>query len=559
MKRDNSSALSNIAYPILILAILVWLHASTRSGLWAQLPVVVPLFLTLNMLLIVIGIIMNLGEFKSLAAGVPPGIRKGLLTVVIVGVLIAAFVAPRTHRLYYDEHIYENIGQGIAYTGLAALADEASFEHGEYVMASWEYNKQPNAYPYLLSIIYKLFGVRDVYAFILNNVVFGLSIFTVFALAYLLFRDSWAGLYSALIYALIPQNLIWSNTASVEPSGSFFAAFSLLTLLLFIKTKKSKTLFLATAVAAYASQFRPESIFIFLPCALALFLFKPDEFSESRLRWSGALLLLLLAAHIGHMVVVRDQGWGSTGEKFGLQYLFENIRVNGLYYLDNKRFPLLFTAFAICGLISRENLKSRLLLAVWFLLFWGIFLFFYAGSYGYGCDIRFSLLSYAPLAILSGAGLLSLLKRLTENPFRKIGIGVIVVAFIHFLPQVRAVTAEAWDSRADYKFAKLFMKELPANSIILTHDPCMFLLHGKNAAQLSIAKENRAHLDNDIFASYKGGVYMHWGYWCVMPDPEQHAFGNYVLENYKCTAVKSYSEHGYDYKLYKIERRRSDA
>ena len=51
---------------------------------------------------------------------------------------------------------------------------------------------------------------------------------------------------------------------------------------------------------------------------------------------------------------------------------------------------------------------------------------------------------------------------------------------------------------------------------------------------------------------------MHWGYWCVVPDPGQHAFGDYVLENYKCTPIKSYSEHGYEYKLYKIERRRND-
>ncbi len=41
---------------------------------------------------------------------------------------------------------------------------------------------------------------------------------------------------------------------------------------------------------------------------------------------------------------------------------------------------------------------------LWFVLFWGIFLFFYAGSYRYGADVRFALLSFMPLAVLAGIG-----------------------------------------------------------------------------------------------------------------------------------------------------------
>ena len=44
------------------------------------------------------------------------------------------------------------------------------------------------------------------------------------------------------------------------------------------------------------------------------------------------------------------------------------------------------------------------LFLLWFLMFWGIFLFFYAGSYKYGADVRFALVSFMPLAVLAGLG-----------------------------------------------------------------------------------------------------------------------------------------------------------
>ena len=60
-------------------------------------------------------------------------------------------------------------------------------------------------------------------------------------------------------------------------------------------------------------------------------------------------------------------------------------------------------------LLSREALQrhirgSKNLFRVWFLLFWGIFIFFYAGSYNYGADVRFALVSYIPIALIAGYG-----------------------------------------------------------------------------------------------------------------------------------------------------------
>ena len=47
---------------------------------------------------------------------------------------------------------------------------------------------------------------------------------------------------------------------------------------------------------------------------------------------------------------------------------------------------------------------GRMAMAFYFLLFFGIDLLFYAGSYNYGADVRYSLVTYPPLAVLGGLG-----------------------------------------------------------------------------------------------------------------------------------------------------------
>ena len=79
----------------------------------------------------------------------------------------------------------------------------------------------------------------------------------------------------------------------------------------------------------------------------------------------------------------------------------------------NIRYPALFTACALIGLFAGGRYLKKLPVLVWFVLTWGIFLFFYAGSYNYGADVRYSVVSTAPLAVLEGAGKLP--QRLREQ------------------------------------------------------------------------------------------------------------------------------------------------
>ena len=97
-------------------------------------------------------------------------------------------------------------------------------------------------------------------------------------------------------------------------------------------------------------------------------------------------------------------------------------------------------------------------------------------------------------------------------------------------------------------------KLLPEDSVVLTHNPNMFLAWGHNAAQASLATEQQAYF-GDFFSRYKGGVYFHYNFWCNVDDPLQRSFCTNLLSGYNSTQVVQYQEKNYKYALYKIEKK----
>ena len=87
-----------------------------------------------------------------------------------------------------------------------------------------------------------------------------------------------------------------------------------------------------------------------------------------------------------------------------LRYVADNLRVNGGFYVWDERFPIVVTLLALVGLTGDRSGTPKVALMLYFLLFFGIGLLFYAGSYNYGADVRYSLMTYPPLVLLAGLG-----------------------------------------------------------------------------------------------------------------------------------------------------------
>ncbi len=126
------------------------------------------------------------------------------------------------------------------------------------------------------------------------------------------------------------------------------------------------------------------------------------------------------------------------------------------------------------------------------------------------------------------------------------------LAWVRFVPLIRATTEEGADCRFDVQFAKEFSACLPPDSIVLTHNPNMWLLWGKNAVQTSVAVFNPEHVSRDFFTRYQGGVFFHLNYWCVVPDPNQNRFCYKITNTYKTELVAERHARGKTYALYRL-------
>ena len=600
LKKDTGTNINKDYIPYILSGLLFlaggivlynWLTSYPSWTLQEQLQIFSPLFLEIIFLLIVIAIGINIKHFKLLWQTIPKKILLTAGVIVIAGALLVVFVAPRVHRIYYDEDIYENIGQNIAYLktspvhhggglmenmgsvwknfiGRAGMCNEGKNDYGEYSCSRLEYNKEPNGWAYILSVVFRLFGVSEIAAFLTTNLLFALSVAAVFWIGYFLFKNLKPALYAALIFALTPEALRWSNTTAVEPSAAFFAAAAVCAALYFLNNRTTGALFLAVVVTAFAVQFRPESLMIVAVVGLAILFFAADELKKGRFYLCVAVFFVLIIPHIVHLYAVKDMGWGASGPKFSTQYFKANFVSNFLHYFKNQQFPLLATIFFFLGIFLKndgENIKDSLyawkakaVIAVWFLLFWGIFIYFYAGSYTYGADVRFALLSYIPIAILAGYGAAAVHaaaeKRIKVISPAYVLVGIILVSFLSFVPYVRTVGQEAWAARADHEYAKVMAKALPQDSIILTHNPNMFLVWGKNAGQASLATEQPQYFNN-FSRRYPGGIYFHYNFWCNVSDPLQQSFCKNIVERFNSTPIMTFKEKDYTFILYKIEKK----
>jgi hypothetical protein len=525
-----------------------WLRARLmRSQLW---------FLEAQFLLFLVSTAMNLRDLvRFLELGRP--VLKAVAGVSLLMLVLVLLVAPRTNRIYFDEHIYQAVAQSLSDTHVAQICNDGRVEYGILSCERGEYNKEPHGYPYLLSVVYRFAGVSEPVAHALNATLAALLVWVIFFTACLLFADAWAGVWAALIVTLIPQQLLWSHTAAAEPSAALMAATAILATMFYVRRQTGTSLLWAVSAVAFALQFRVEVGLIVPVVLLAVVLYAPRELARPRLWWGACLGLALGAAHVAHLAAIRDESWGSSGDRLALAHFWPNLAVNGWFYLTDARFPAAFTFIALIGLVRKPD-RSVLIAASLFLLFWGIFLFFYAGSYNFGADVRFSLMTYPWLALLAGRGV-SLLLSTTQvvaardGAARVVAASVLALIFSWYLPQVRAVGDEAWAARADIEFVHRVMPTLPENSVVLTHTPSVFLLNGVNAAQMSLVMSEPAYVTGQLSSRHAGGVFLHWNAWCGYLDLEQQAFCHGALKSFSSELFIEHRERDFRYAFYRLQ------
>lgn len=479
---------------------------------------VIPVFLSITFILMILSFVWGLKDLRKLFKKIDRKTWIAFLIIFLIGLSLRTFVAPHTHNIYFDEHVYLNVGQNIANEGKGALTwygtPEKCFEH--------YYIKQPIGYPFFISIVFNLFGTSESNAHYATAVISSLTILTVFFISYLIFENEKISIFSTLIFTLTPISIIWAPTTSSDTVFIFFMALTVFGFLSYFKNSKKSILLFSFLSLAYTIQIRPEGLILLFLILFLFILFEKNLFATINKKHFLAILLIfsiLIIPHLLHTNIYREHSWDNQqGEKFEIKYIGENIDDNSFFFFENTRFPVVFTILSIIGLLFGRMWKKKTLLAIWFIIFFGIYLLFYAGSFNYNIDVRYSLTLYIQLAILGGCGayvLMGLIKRITKK--RSIAFLlmflVIIFAFIPFYNNIMLYKEQ--DSYSDALrpadvFFRQRLSEIEEDSWVFTELQHIAIVNGRKALKPFYAEDAEVvskifrETDNVYFFSYSG-------------------------------------------------------
>ena len=154
-------------------AVTLWLSATRNDVLREQLKSLQ--FWSLEICLLA-GVIAGTAVVKDLARGFRRIDLALMVAPAALGLALTLLVAERTNRIYYDEQIYQSAGHNLADLRRAQICNDGTVEYGRLQCGYGEYNKQPYAYPHLLSLAYRVAGVGPSAAFVVNALVMALTV-----------------------------------------------------------------------------------------------------------------------------------------------------------------------------------------------------------------------------------------------------------------------------------------------------------------------------------------------------------------------------------------------
>jgi len=554
-----------IPLTITVTAVIAFVYYSVRNLektlIENSLMKIEPIFLAVTFIGIISFIFLNRKDIISFFRKIPKTTWLLLFGIFILALILRAAITPATHRVYFDEDIYLDIGKEILLRGNGSLCNYGDTECHEYAFMKW-----PNAYPTILAGSYAIFGISEAVAFNLVILLGSLSLILIFLLAYVLTENHKISIYASLIFALIPVHIMWSATTASEPVLVFFTLLAFTFLALAIKINSWKMHLLALLSLAFAIQVRTEGI-ILLPIfgfmILILDKHRWKKFTEKKFFIPWIIFFIIITPYLMHVYhSSRIENWGASGPAFAFSYLDKNIPENGQFWFGggypNIEHPVFYTALGIIGIILvfalKNNSKKSLdyFLILWFFLLFMLYAFFYAGSVKFGTDVRYTLSGYVPLTILAAIGIygLSTIKKNYEKYVALLIIAAIFISFyVFYLPTVATPAdkiEEAKQARAYHKFVLEEVRKLPEDCYILAHTPSIYLTEGRNSLQTWYGQNY--DVMNELLQ--KGCVVFDQNVWCnYVPED---SLCHYILDNYNLQKINSISIHGHTYTMHYV-------
>jgi hypothetical protein len=524
-----------------------------------------PIFLGVNFALIIGSFVLNLKDLRKLLKPINKKVWLSVIAIFLLAFYIRMFVAPQTHRVFFDEDIYLDIGKEILTERKACLCNYGDYKGCyECILMKW-----PNGFPFTVAVAFSIFGISEPVGYALNIFLGSLSAVLIFLIGYLISKEVKIGLFAALMFALIPQHIVWSSSTASEPMFVFYALLAVFAFLLSFEFNTWWSNLFAISSLAFAMQVKTESgALLALFGLLMLLLDKKLRIKIGTMKFlvPWIIFLVLVTPYIIHTYhSSKTDPWGSSGKMFGFEFFKENAPTNTWFWTfgyETIEHPLLFTIFALIGFIFTFKKEKGIIffLGIWFMIFFMVYAFFYAGSVRYGTDVRYSLIGYPPLVLLAGYGVFFLHKNLSKKIKSDLlisSIFVLIIFILGFSFYYKSVSTmpnditEANQARIYHDFVVDYAKNLDKNCYILSHVSSIYLVLGKGSLQTwngqneQVMRELFSKTDCVIFDD---------GFWCNL-EPYKSSVCKNIFDKFKITPLDSVTakEGKPTYTLYKIE------
>ncbi|MFH0861374.1 MAG: glycosyltransferase family 39 protein [Candidatus Altiarchaeota archaeon] len=522
----------------LILAYII-LYVNTRLISVDQLMWMLPLLLFVTLSGIIALFVINFDAIRRQFQPISRSTWTFLIIILLVGAYLRVFVAPHTHRIFFDEDIYMDVGNSIASEGRALLCNYGTPEK----CVEGILNKEPNGYPVLVAALYLIFGRDEQSVFIFETLLGIATIAVVFLTAYLVFERDDTALYTALLFALMPSHIIWSTSVGAELISIFFILVTLLAFLIFFRAPTLRMQLLATLSAVYAIQVRPENGLLLGVMAVMFLVFDKkltDRLKSPSFYIPWFVLALLITPHLIHLAyAARTDTWGASEGKLGLKYIDYNLPINTRFWYDNNMHPAFFTLLAIAGLVLLAVYDTRkfTFLLTWFLAYHILYIVFYSGSFtSGGIGTRFALIVSTP-ALFFGGYCISKVSDFAKEGYRRaitaVLVTLILISFYPLIGFIKSPDMQAQYAREKHDFVLSHIDEIDPSCYTLTHNPNIFLINGRSALQTWFGQNRRVM--QDVYGKTDCVLFLE-GAWCLW-EPHKSGVCKYMKDNYNLTVM----------------------
>ncbi len=455
------------------------------------------------------------------------------------------------HLIWYDEDIYEAQACNTASRFQSRICGYAVHEGRELVCTDGPYNKEPIGYTTFLAVFYKVFGCSERFNFLFQALVFFLLVVSVTGIAFMLWNNPFQAVCAAGLVSLLYPVLLWFRTMAIEPTAMVMACIAVCACLVAYRNPgdRAATLLCLSALTL-SSMIRPEGGLIWgLYLGGGLLLFTDKKAFLAKAAQLLPLIFLLMMLQLLHFLMFAHFTWGNDagGEKFLLSVIPENLKANVLYFCNNRNIPVLLTGCAAFGFLpfcGRGRLSEKLFLLLWFIVFFLVFIPFYAGSYEYGMDSRYVLLCIAPVAVLASLALAKIPKTLA--------VIALLLMTVTYFPLLQKNVDSVWDCYADHRYGEMLLHDVEPDALVVTPNPQMTMMIGVNTLYDGQLDQYIQDKPQEIRRFSK--IYFYYSFWCNAA-PREGRTRSYcfdAIEKYNGRLINRYELGHYEYALYEL-------